>query len=77
MSKDVKRVMRKVIKTAGKRLPFKSEKSTGEMLGFAVGGSSLCTGAMVEAYRIGAEEAQNTIVQRLVNLAAGDTEGGK
>lgn len=61
MSKDVERVMRKVIKIAGKRLPFKSEKSTNALLEYAAGD-------MAEAYRIGAEEAQTEIIRRLLTL---------
>jgi len=58
---------KKCIRTAGKKLPFRSERKMREYLGYACG-------SLEEAYMIGAEEAQNTIVQRLVNLAAGDTE---
>lgn len=61
MSKEVERVMRKVVKAAGKRLPFKSEKSTNALLEYAAGD-------MAEAYRIGAEEAQSEIIRRLLTL---------
>jgi hypothetical protein len=54
---------KRAIRVASNKLPFKSEKSTNTMLEYAASD-------MAEAYRIGAEEAQEHIVQRLVNLAA-------
>lgn len=53
----------KAIREAGKRLPFKSAKQQNEMLEFAADD-------LADAYRIGAEEAQREIIQRLRDLAA-------
>lgn len=54
---------KRAIRVASNKLPFKSEKATNTMLEYAASD-------MAEAYRIGAEEAQGHIIQRLVNLAA-------
>jgi hypothetical protein len=51
----------RALAAASKRLPFKSEKAMETILEFAAGSLS-------EAYRIGAEEAQSEIVNRLAGL---------
>lgn len=57
--------LKKAIRLAGKKLPFRSERKMREYLGYACG-------SLEEAYKIGAEEAQAAIVQRLVNFAMGE-----
>jgi len=51
----------KAIREANKRLPFKSHKQTKDLLEFAADD-------LVDAYRIGAQEAQREIVVRLCLL---------
>jgi hypothetical protein len=60
-------ILDKAIKEAGKRLPFKTDKQMNEMLEYAAG-------SLAEAYRIGAEEAQGVIVERLSLLKAKEQE---
>lgn len=50
--------LEKAIRAAGKKLPFKSTKQQNELLQYAADD-------MADAYRIGAEEAQQEIVTRL------------
>jgi hypothetical protein len=64
---DLKQIQ-KCIKAAQKRIPFASEKRQNEMLEFAAG-------SMSEAYRIGAEEAQQEILNRLRKIER-ETAGG-
>ena len=57
------KAIKKAIKTAGRKLPLKSEKARNEMLAFAADD-------MAEAYQIGVEEAQREIVYRLRQIQA-------
>lgn len=51
-------ILKKAISVASKRLPFKSAKQANKMLEYAADDKA-------EAYRIGAEEAQEEIILRL------------
>jgi uncharacterized protein YaiL (DUF2058 family) len=55
-------VIEKAVREAGKKLPFTSRKSQNEILQYAADD-------LADAYRIGAEEAQREIVERLRELA--------
>lgn len=55
-------VIKKAIRVAGKKLRIHSDKTLNQNLEF-------CCGDLAEAYRVGAEEAQHAIVDRLVRLS--------
>jgi hypothetical protein len=64
MSKQsaVSKALCKAVRAAAKKLPFKSERSMEEMMeGFGF--------SLADAYRCGAEEAQDEIVRRLSVLS--------
>lgn len=64
------RTIDKAIKAASKRLPFASEKKQNEQLEWAAG-------SLAEAYRIGAEEAQGEILNRLRKIAEDENRTAK
>ena len=61
MSKEKQVSLSRVLRAAGKKIPFASEKRQNDVLEFACG-------TLAEAYRIGAEEAQGEILRRLREL---------
>lgn len=65
-AKTGKSVIDKCIRAALRRIPFSSEKRQNQMLEF-------CAGSLAEAYRLGAEEAQQEIVSRLRQIEAIET----
>lgn len=52
----------RVLRLAGAQLPFRSDRATSELLDHAAD-------TLLEAYRIGAEEAQGAILERLQRLS--------